>query len=128
MLHDAIPSIGIVVLDARSQHAGFLGCLEQNDDRVQLIHAANGSRSPGLGADGCEVSTFKVTWGLPPKARLLLKSTGIASLQKLEEFAAKGSSGNGMLVSALISSAVATKRVQSTMRLSTAFLDVNFGS
>jgi hypothetical protein len=85
-----------------------------------------GAALPVLEQMGYEVSTFKVTWGLPPKARLRLKSTGIASPQKLEEIAAKGSSGSGVLVSALISSAVAAKHIQSTMKLGTAYLDVDF--
>ena len=30
---------------------------------------------------GYEVTTFKVTWGLPPKARLRLKSNGNSDIQ-----------------------------------------------
>jgi hypothetical protein len=75
---------------------------------------------------GYEVSTFKVTWGLPPKARLRLKSSGTTPPQKIEEIAAKGAAGSGVLVSALISSAVAAKRIQNTMKLGTAYLDVDF--
>lgn len=75
---------------------------------------------------GYEVSTFKVTWGLPPKARLRLKSTGATPPQKIEEIAAKNAAGTGVLVAALISSAVAAKRIQNTMKLGTAYLDVEF--
>jgi len=85
-----------------------------------------GAALPILEQMGYEVSSFKVTWGLPPKARLRLKSSGTTSPQKLEEVAAKGSSGNGILVSALISSAVAAKRIQNTMKMGTAYLDVDF--
>lgn len=85
-----------------------------------------GDALPILEQMGYEVSTFKVTWGLPPKARLRLKSTGTASPQKLDEIAAKGSSESGVLVSALISSAIAAKRIQNTMKLGTAYLDVDF--
>src|SRR6201992_4478836 len=35
-----------------------------------------GDTLPLLEQMGYEVSTFKVTWGLPPKARLRLKSSG----------------------------------------------------
>jgi hypothetical protein len=85
-----------------------------------------GAALPILEQMGYEVSTFKVTWGLPPKARLRLKSSGTASPQKLEEIAAEGSAGSGVLVSALISSAVAAKRIQNTMKLGSAYLDVDF--
>jgi hypothetical protein len=85
-----------------------------------------GAALPILEQMGYEVSTFKVTWGLPPKARLRLKSSGTAPVQKIEEIAAKGSAGSGVLVSALISSAVAAKRIQNTMKLGTAYLDVDF--
>jgi hypothetical protein len=74
---------------------------------------------------GYEVTTFKVTWGLPPKARLRLKSNGNADIQKVNAMAAKATS-NGVLVSALITSAATAKRIQNTMKLGTAFLDVDF--
>jgi hypothetical protein len=73
---------------------------------------------------GYEVTTFKVTWGLPPKARLRLKSNGSTDIQKVNAIAAKVTSG--VLVSALITSAITAKRIQSTMKLGTAFLDVDF--
>jgi hypothetical protein len=72
-----------------------------------------------------EVTTFKVTWGLPPRARLRLKSNGNADIQKVNVIATKATSG-GVLVSALITSAATAKRIQSTMKLGTAFLDVDF--
>jgi hypothetical protein len=72
-----------------------------------------------------EVTTFKVTWALPPKARLRLKSNGNADIQKVNAIAAKATS-SGVLVSALITSAATAKRIQSTMRLGTAYLDVDF--
>jgi len=84
-----------------------------------------GDALPILEQMGYEVTTFKVTWGLPPKARLRLKSTGNADVQKVNAIAAKATSG-GMLVSALITSAVTAKRIQSTMKLGTAYLDVDF--
>src|SRR5882672_3242870 len=84
-----------------------------------------GDALPILEQMGYEVTTFKVTWGLPPKARLRLKSTGNADIQKVNAIAAKATSG-GVLVSALITSAATAKRIQSTMKLGTAFLDVDF--
>jgi hypothetical protein len=84
-----------------------------------------GDALPILEQMGYEVTTFKVTWGLPPKARLRLKSSGNADIQKVNAIAAKATSG-GMLVSALITSAATAKRIQSTMKLGTAFLDVDF--
>jgi hypothetical protein len=84
-----------------------------------------GDALPILEAMGYEVTTFKVTWGLPPKARLRLKSNGNADIQKVNAIAAKATS-SGMLVSALITSAATAKRIQSTMKLGTAYLDVDF--
>src|SRR5258705_7437453 len=75
-----------------------------------------GDALPILEQMGYEVTTFKVTWGLPPKARLRLKSNGNADIQKVNAIAAKATSG-GVLVSA---------RIQNTMKLGTAFLDVDF--
>lgn len=84
-----------------------------------------GDALPILEQMGYEVTTFKVTWGLPPKARLRLKSNGNADIQKVNGIAAKGTSG-GALISALITSAATAKRIQNTMKLGTAYLDVDF--
>jgi hypothetical protein len=84
-----------------------------------------GDALPVLEQMGYEVTTFKVTWGLPPKARLRLKSNGNADIQKVNAIAAKAT-GGGVLVSALITSAATAKRIQSTMKLGTAYLDVDF--
>jgi hypothetical protein len=84
-----------------------------------------GDALPILEQMGYEVTTFKVTWGLPPKARLRLKSNGNADIQKVNAIAAKATSG-GVLITALITSAATAKRMQSSMRLGTAYLDVDF--
>jgi hypothetical protein len=84
-----------------------------------------GDALPILEQMGYEVTSFRVTWGLPPKARLRLKSTGNADIQKVNAIAAKATSG-GVLVSALITSAATAKRIQWNMKLGTAFLDVDF--
>jgi hypothetical protein len=63
--------------------------------------------------------------GLPPKARLRLKSNGNADIQKVNAIAAKATSG-GVLISALITSAATAKRIQSNMKMGAAFLDVDF--
>jgi hypothetical protein len=84
-----------------------------------------GDALPVLEQMGYEVTTFKVTWGLPPKARLRLKSNGNADIQKVNAIAAKATSGD-VLVSALITSAATAKQIQSKMKLGTAFLDVDF--
>lgn len=84
-----------------------------------------GDALPILEQMGYEVSVFKVTWGLPPKARLRLKSTGGTDLTKVNAIAAKATS-SGVLVSALISSAATAKRIQGTMKMGTAYLDVDF--
>ncbi|MCJ9730584.1 hypothetical protein [Bradyrhizobium sp. PRIMUS42] len=84
-----------------------------------------GDALPLLEQMGYEVTTFKVTWGLPPRARLRLKSNGSTDPQKVSGIVAKAPS-SGVLVSALISSAVTAKRIQSSMKLGAAFLDVDF--
>ena len=84
-----------------------------------------GDALPILEQMGYEVTTFKVTWGLPPKARLRLKSNSNADIQKVNAIAAKATSGS-VLVTALITSAATAKRIQSTMKLGTAYLDVDF--
>ena len=84
-----------------------------------------GDALPILEQMGYEVTTFKVTWGLPPKARLRLKSNGNSDIQKVNAVAAKATSG-GVLVTALITSAATAKRIQSIMKLGTAYLDVDF--
>jgi hypothetical protein len=83
-----------------------------------------GDALPILEQMGYEVTTFKVTWGLPPKARLRLKSSGNADIEKVNAIAAKATNG-GVLVTALITSAATAKRIQSTMKLGTAYLDVD---
>src|ERR1700709_2617414 len=77
-----------------------------------------GDALPILEQMGYEVTVFKVTWGLPPKARLRLKSSGNSDLAKVNAIAAKATNG-GMLISALITSAATAKRIQSTMKLGT---------
>jgi hypothetical protein len=84
-----------------------------------------GDALPVLEQMGYEVTVFKVIWGLPPKARLRLKSNGGSDLAKVNSIAAKAAS-NGVLVSALITSAATAKRIQSTMKMGTAYLDVDF--
>src|ERR1700738_2745650 len=85
-----------------------------------------GDALPILEQMGYEVTTFKVTWGLPPRARLRLKSNGGADMQKVNAIAAKAANASGMLITALITSAATAKRIQSTMKLGTAYLDVDF--
>lgn len=84
-----------------------------------------GDALPLLEQMGYEVTTFKVTWGLPPKARLRLRSSSNSEPQKVTAIAARTPS-NSVLASALISSAATAKRIQSNMKLGTAFLDVDF--
>jgi hypothetical protein len=68
---------------------------------------------------GYDVTTFKVTWGLPRKARLRLKSNDKADIQKVNSIAAKAANGS-VPVTTLITSAATAKRIQSTMKLGTA--------
>jgi hypothetical protein len=84
-----------------------------------------GDTLPILEAMGYEVVMFKVTWGLPPKARLRLRSKAGTDTGKVTAIAAKAPNG-GMLSNALISSAMTAKRIQNSMKLGTAILDVDF--
>lgn len=84
-----------------------------------------GDALPVLEQMGYEVTSFKVTWGLPPKARLRMKSNGNADVQKINAIAAKAANG-GVFLTALVTSAAMAKRIQSTMKLGTAYLDVDF--
>ena len=52
-----------------------------------------GDALPILEQMGYEVTTFKVTWGLPPKARLRLKSSGNSDIQKVNVIATKAQGG-----------------------------------
>jgi hypothetical protein len=84
-----------------------------------------GDTLPILEQMGYEVTTFRVTWGLPPRARLRLRSTSGMDIVKVAAIAEKASS-KGMLMDALITSAVTAKRIQSNMKLGIAILDVDF--
>src|SRR5258706_6442498 len=86
-----------------------------------------GDALPILEQMGYEVTTFKVTWGPPPKARLRLKSNGNADIQKVNAIATKPTSG-GVLVTALISSAPPGKGIQNPIKFGTAYLDVDFAA
>ncbi len=84
-----------------------------------------GDTLPVLEGMGYEVVTFKVTWGLPPKAGLRLRSRGDTDMVRVTTIAEKAPN-NGVLATALISSAMTAKRIQSNMKLGTAYLDVDF--
>ncbi len=84
-----------------------------------------GDTLPVLEQMGYEVSTFRVTWGLPPRARLRLRSASGTDIAKVAAIAAKAS-GKGILMDALITSAVTAKRIQNNMKLGMAILDVDF--
>jgi hypothetical protein len=83
-----------------------------------------GDTLPMLEEMGYEVSTFRVQWGLPPKAKLRLRSKDATDQNKIQTIAAKAS--GGMLMRALVASAAEAKRIQSTMKLGTAIIDVDF--
>jgi hypothetical protein len=124
---DMMPSLPSVSLPSMPD----LSLPDMSDPTGKLMAEFNsftqqvGDALPVLEQMGYEVTSFKITWGLPPKARLRLKSNGGADVQKMNAIAAKNSA-DGVLVSALISSAATAKRIQSSMKLGTAFLDVDF--
>jgi hypothetical protein len=63
--------------------------------------------------------------GFAAKSAAAIEVNGGADIQKVNAIAAKATSG-GVLVTALITSAATAKRIQSTMKLETAYLDVDF--
>ena len=79
---------------------------------------------PLLEEMGYEVSTFRVQWGLPPKAKLRLRSKGTIDPAKIPAITAKAT--GGMMMKALVSSAAEAKRIQSAMKFGTAIIDVDF--
>jgi len=84
-----------------------------------------GRTTPVLERLGYEVSTFRVQWGLPPRAKLRLRSVGGALSD--EEIARISKQGSGSVVAnALLSSAAAARRIQRGMGFGTAVLDVDF--
>src|ERR1700744_1740612 len=90
----SLPSMPDLSLPDSSDATGR-GMTELNTFTQQV-----GDALPILEQMGYEVPIFKVTWGLPPKARLRLKSNGDADIQKVNAIAAKAASG-GVLVTAL---------------------------
>ena len=84
-----------------------------------------GETLPVLEEMGFDVASFRVQWGLPPKAKLRLRSRDTIPADRLA--AILGAKPNsGLLATTLISSAAAAKRIQANMKLGTAFLDVDF--
>jgi len=121
----AMPSLPSVSLPSMLSLPDFSDATGRMMTEFNVFTQQVGDALPILEQMGYEVTTFKVTWGLPPNARLRLKSNGNADVQKVNAIAAKATS-RGVLVSALITSAVTAKRIQSTMNLGTAYLDVDF--
>ena len=115
----ALPSMPDLSIPDFSDATGRL--MTEFDSFTQQV----GDTLPVLEQMGYEVTTFRVTWGLPPRARLRLRSTSGTDIVKVAAIAEK-SSGKGMLMDALITSAVTAKRIQSNMKLGTAILDVDF--
>jgi len=76
--------------------------------------------------DAYEVSTFRVQWALPPRAKLRLRSKDVTDPTKLEEIRARAT--GGMLMKALVFSAVTAKTIQRNMKLGTAIIDVDFAA
>lgn len=79
---------------------------------------------PALEEMGYEVSTFRVQWGLPPRAKLRLRSNGGTDPAKIAAIVARPT--QGVLVKTLVSSAAEAKRIQSIMKLGTTIIDVDF--
>jgi len=83
-----------------------------------------GDSLPLLEEMGYEVSTFRVQWGLPPKAKLRLRSKGAIDPKKVSAAVAKAK--GGLLMTSLVASAATAKQIQSMMKLGTAIIDIDF--
>jgi len=118
----AMPSMPSVSLPSMPDLSmpGLLGCDGQTDDGVQCLRAASRRYSADPEQMGYEVTTFKVTWGLLPKARLRLKSHGHADIQKVNAMQPKRRAA-ACWSQPFITSAATAKRIQSTMKLGTAW-------
>lgn len=79
---------------------------------------------PVLEEMGYEVSTFRVQWGIPPKAKLRLRSSTATDPAKISAIVARPL--QGALSKTLISGAAEAKRIQRLMKLETVILDVDF--
>jgi hypothetical protein len=113
-----IPEISIPSLpDFAQLGAGVMGEFNYFTQQV-------GDTLPLLEEMGYEVSTFRVQWGLPPRAKLRLRSKNLTDPAKLEAITAKATGGT--LMKALVFSASTAKRIQSNMKFGTAIIDVDF--
>jgi hypothetical protein len=104
-LPDLWPSLGI--------GDEFNAFIQQIDDAI-----------PAVEKMGFEVSTLSIEMGLPPHAHLRFRSTTVTDLGTVSDAAAKAATG--VVVSTVIKSAVAAKRIQSAMKFGTDILDVDF--
>jgi hypothetical protein len=79
---------------------------------------------PTLEAMGYEVTTFRVQWAVPPKAKLRLKSKTLTDPAKVE--AAVAGAPKGVIASAMVSSAASAKNIQAAMKMGTVIIDIDF--
>ena len=79
---------------------------------------------PVLEDMGYEVTTFRVQWGIPPKAKLRLRSNGATDPAKISTIVAQPLQGT--LSRTLVSGAAEAKRIQELMKLGAVVLDVDF--
>ena len=79
---------------------------------------------PVLQAMGYEVTTFRVQWALPPKAKLRMKPRTLTDQAKVD--AAVASAPKGIIASAMVSSGASAKSIQSAMKMGTVIIDIDF--
>lgn len=122
----AMPSVGmpnmpsmpsIPVPDFSRMKESLAGQFAEFTDQI-------GSATPALNAMGYEVTTFRVQWSLSPKAKLRLKSRNITDPDKIA--AAVANAPNGLIASSIVASAAAAKKIQSSLHMGTAIIDVDF--
>ena len=94
----ALPDLSM--LDFSKMGDGIMGEFEAFTQQVS-------DSLPLLEAMGYEVSAFRVQWGLPPRAKLRLRSKNVTSTDKIAAISSKAP--NGMLTTALISGAAEAK-------------------
>jgi hypothetical protein len=75
---------------------------------------------------GYEVTTFRVQWGLPPKAKLRLRAKAATDPSLVQASFDAMTADAGILKKSLLSSAMTAKRIQNAMKFGTAIIDVDF--
>lgn len=84
-----------------------------------------GTTLPALDAMGYEVTSFRVHWSLSPKAHLRLRSKTAGDVARIDNTLASAPA-KGLVATAILTSAAEAKRIQRSLHMGTAIIDVDF--